>query len=191
MFRPLHHDDRVALVFEPADDLPTDPHRRVEGLADPAQPRLQRAEVHRSRARCASARGSSRSEARSSSPSPTPGIGIAPEDRARIFEEFEQVEGPLQTATEGHRPRARRLAAAGGRCSAARSASTARPAPDRRSRSRSRSPTPTSQSTGAARPPRPAAPSRQHAAGGKAAIVIDDDEMARYLAVHALNVARL
>ena len=41
------------------------------------------------------------------------GIGIAPEDQERIFEEFTQVESPLQRRVQGHRPRPAALPEAG------------------------------------------------------------------------------
>ena len=114
------------------------------------------------------------------------GIGIAPEDRARIFDEFEQVEGPLQSQTRGTGlglAVSQRLAAVLGGAlslestlgggstfkltipiaySGMESLPAAKDAIDADSV--------------------PAVP----AGGGKTAIVIDDDEMARYLAVHAL-----
>ena len=77
-------------------------HGRGQGVADPAQLHLERAQVHRSAARSASARPG-RVEGRPCVfASPTPGIGIAPEDQERIFEEFAQVDQPAAAAREGH-----------------------------------------------------------------------------------------
>ena len=76
MLRPLLLNQSLALVFEEPDGMPPLVLRREQGLADPAQLHLERAEVHRAR------RGARRGAARAggatrwSSRSPTPGIGI-------------------------------------------------------------------------------------------------------------------
>ncbi len=49
MLRPLLVSDSVLLRFENAPELPGHVHRRRQGLADPAQPDLQRPQVHRAR----------------------------------------------------------------------------------------------------------------------------------------------
>src|SRR5262249_35547979 len=100
MFRPLHHDDRVALVFEPAGDLPdvrTDESKVAQilrNLVSNALKFTQEGEV-RVCARLDQERTTVNFVVADT------GVGIAPEDRGRIFQEFEQVEGPLQAATRG------------------------------------------------------------------------------------------
>ena len=86
--------------------------RRGEARPGPPQPRLQRPEVHRA------GRGPGRRPSRcpagwSRSRSSDTGIGIAEGDIGRIFEEFGQVDGPLQRKSKGTGlglPLARKLA---------------------------------------------------------------------------------
>ena len=114
------------------------------------------------------------------------GIGIAPEDRERIFQEFEQVEGPLQAGSAAPAWGCR-LAAARGSARRRASASTASPASG--STFTLSIPLQYSDAPSPVARPRPGDGSPMpgmQAGGGKDAIVIDDDEMARYLAVHAL-----
>jgi len=186
MFRPLHQDDRVALVFEPADDLPevrTDESKVAQVLRNLVSNALkftQKGEV-RVCARLDQERATVNFVVVDT------GIGIAPEDRARIFQEFEQVEGPLQTATRGTGlglAVSQRLAAVLGGAISLNStpgegSTFTLSIPLAYTDLESTAPVPDSGGAALA--------TGAHAAGVKAAIVIDDDEMARYLAVHALN----
>ena len=49
VMKPLQQNDAVDLIFEEPCGLPGAVHRRSQGRADPAQPGLQRAEIHRTR----------------------------------------------------------------------------------------------------------------------------------------------
>jgi CheY-like chemotaxis protein len=183
MFRPLRHDDRVSLVFEPACVLPaisSDESKVAQVLRNLVSNALKftAAGEVRVRARVDQERGTVAFTVADT------GIGIAPEDRERIFEEFEQVQGPLQSASRGTGlglAVSKRLAAVlGGTISVdseaglgstftlsipVRYVETTTPPP-----------------LGADASWMPGVPT----GGGKVAIVIDDDEMARYLAAHAL-----
>jgi CheY-like chemotaxis protein/anti-sigma regulatory factor (Ser/Thr protein kinase) len=114
------------------------------------------------------------------------GIGVAPADRERIFEEFEQVQGPLQVGARGTGlglAVSQRLAAVLGGAITVDSqpgvgSTFTLSIPVRYSDAKSPAPL-------AIRGDGSPMPGAQ-AGGGKIAIVIDDDEMARYLAVHAL-----
>jgi signal transduction histidine kinase/ActR/RegA family two-component response regulator len=185
MFRPLHYDDGVALVFEPAGDMPvisTDESKVAQILRNLVSNALKFTPEGEVRV---GARLDEEHETVAFIVADT-GIGIAPENRARIFEEFEQVEGPLQSQTRGTGlglAVSQRLAAVLGGVLSLESALG--------EGSTFRLTIPVAYS-GAGAPPMatdaidgdsvPGA----HAGGGKTAIVIDDDEMARYLAVHAL-----
>ena len=72
-----------------------DPRGRHEGAAGPAEPALERGEVHREGdglARGRRARPTSRA-AGSSSACATPGIGMTPEQTAKLFQAFTQADG--------------------------------------------------------------------------------------------------
>jgi signal transduction histidine kinase len=186
MFRPLHHDDRVELVFEPADDMPaiiSDESKVAQVLRNLVSNALkftQEGEV-RVCARLDAQHGTVTFIVADS------GIGIAPEDRARIFDEFEQVEGPLQSQTRGTGlglAVSQRLAAVLGGAlnlqSTLGGGSTFKltiPVAYSGTQSMPAAADAIDADSG------PAAP----AGSGKTAVVIDDDEMARYLAVHALQ----
>jgi signal transduction histidine kinase/ActR/RegA family two-component response regulator len=186
MFRPLHRDDRVALVFEPADDpanVRTDESKVAQVLRNLVSNALKFTEDGEVRvcARLDREQGTVKFIVADT------GIGIAPEDRARIFEEFEQVQGPLQAATRGTGlglAVSQRLAAVLG------GAITLDSRPGEGSTFTLSIPLADTDLESIA----PAgdsidgvAVSGARAVGGKTAIVIDDDQMARYLAVHALN----
>jgi signal transduction histidine kinase/CheY-like chemotaxis protein len=185
MFRPLRHDDRVSLVFEPAGTLPaiTSDESKVaqvlRNLVSNALKFTQAGEV-RVCARVDPERGTVAFTVADT------GIGIAPEDRERIFEEFEQVQGPLQSASRGTGlglAVSQRLAAVlGGTISVESDAglgSTFTLSIPVRYGEATTPPPPTADADGSRTPGVPTG-------GGKVAIVIDDDEMARYLAAHAL-----
>jgi len=116
------------------------------------------------------------------------GIGIGLEDRARIFDEFEQIDGPLQTTTKGTGlglAVSRRLAALLGgeldvdsRPGAGSIFTLSIPLACTDSEEKARV------SAAAVGPPALLA---QGAAAEKAALVIDDDEPARYVAAHILK----
>ena len=183
MFRPLRHDDRVSLVFEPAGDLPTvrsDESKVAQVLRNLISNALKftREGEVRVCARLDEERGTVAFVVADT------GIGIAPDDRERIFEEFEQVEGPLQAGIRGTGlglAVSQRLAAVlGGAISLASE-------PGGGSTFTLSIPVQYS----AAPSPVPAGADGSslggvQAGGGKAALVIDDDAMARYLTVHAL-----
>jgi CheY-like chemotaxis protein/anti-sigma regulatory factor (Ser/Thr protein kinase) len=114
------------------------------------------------------------------------GIGIAPSDRERIFEEFEQVHGPLQAGLRGTGlglAVSQRLAGVlGGAISLASEPGVGSTFTLSIPVQYSAAPSSVSLRAGADG----SSSAGVQAGGGKAAIVIDDDEMARYLAVHAL-----
>jgi CheY-like chemotaxis protein/anti-sigma regulatory factor (Ser/Thr protein kinase) len=185
MFRPLRHDDRVSLVFEPAGDLPTvrsDESKVAQVLRNLISNALkftQEGEV-RVCARLDQERGTVAFIVADT------GIGIAPDDRERIFEEFEQVEGPLQAGIRGTGlglAVSQRLAAVlGGAISLDSEPGAGSTFTLSLPLQYSDAPSPVAPPDGADGSSMPSV----QAGGGKAAIVIDDDEMARYLAVHAL-----
>jgi signal transduction histidine kinase len=184
MFRPLHHDDRVALVFEPAGDMlaiSSDESKVAQVLRNLVSNALkftQEGEV-RVCARLDEQQGTVAFIVADT------GIGIAPEDRARIFDEFEQVEGPLQSQTRGTGlglAVSQRLAAVlGGALSLESTLGHG---------STFKLTIPVAYSGTESLPAATDAIDADSMpgayAGGKTAVVIDDDEMARYLAVHAL-----
>jgi CheY-like chemotaxis protein len=100
MFRPLHRNEDVALVFEPADGLPplyTDEAKLaqiIRNLVANALKFTARGEVRISarydEARAAVVFGVADT-----------GIGISPEDRFLIFDEFVQIESALQSEVRG------------------------------------------------------------------------------------------
>jgi signal transduction histidine kinase len=97
--KPLR-DKEVALIFDPATDLPalySDEGKVTQVLRNFISNALkftQSGEVH------VSAHYDSR-EARITFAVADTGIGIAPEDQERIFEEFTQIDGELQKAAKG------------------------------------------------------------------------------------------
>jgi signal transduction histidine kinase len=97
--KPLR-DKEVALIFDPATDLPTlysDEGKVTQILRNFISNALKftpKGEVH------VSAHYDSR-EARITFAVADTGIGIAPEDQERIFEEFTQIDGELQRAAKG------------------------------------------------------------------------------------------
>ena len=186
MFRPLHQDDRVTLVFEPAGDLPTirsDESKVAQVLRNLVSNALKftlDGEV-RVCARVDQERGTVAFVVADT------GIGIAANDRERIFEEFEQVQGPLQAGIRGTGlglAVSQRLAAVLGGAIRLDSepgvgSTFTLSIPVQYSDAPSLAPLP-ARDDGSPIP-------GVHVGGGQAAIVIDDDEMARYLAVHALR----
>jgi signal transduction histidine kinase/ActR/RegA family two-component response regulator len=185
MFRPLHHDDRVSLVFDSAGDLPmirSDQSKVAQVLRNLVSNALKftvEGEV-RVGARLDEERGAVALVVADT------GIGIALSDWERIFEEFEQVDGPLQAGLRGTGlglAVSQRLAAVlGGAISLASEPGVG---------STFTLSIPVQYSDAPSSVPVPARADGSslggvQAGGGKAAIVIDDDDMARYLAVHAL-----
>ncbi|MGZ4196845.1 MAG: ATP-binding protein [Solirubrobacteraceae bacterium] len=185
MFRPLRRDERVALVFEPAENLPTirsDESKIAQVLRNLVSNALKFTREGEVRI-CARLQPDHRSV---SFVVRDTGIGIAPEDQLRIFDEFEQVDGPLQSQTRGTGlglAVSQRLAAVlGGSISLesepGQGSTFALTIPISYDGLESSQIPPSA-------PGSSPAPEAQ-ASGGRTAVVIDDDEMARYLAVHAL-----
>src|SRR5262249_11692593 len=100
MFKPLATNDDVALVIEEPDELPqlcTDQGKVAQILRNLVSNALK-----------FTVRGSVRVSCRLVAVGQTavaevtdPGIGLAQENRRRIFDEFSQVENPLQVAAKG------------------------------------------------------------------------------------------
>jgi signal transduction histidine kinase len=74
--------------------------RTREGLADPPQLHLERAQVHRARRGARVGAPVDEGGAVEFVVADT-GIGIAPEDQERIFQEFTQIDSPLQRQVKG------------------------------------------------------------------------------------------
>ena len=98
--RPLLTSPSVELIFDAAEDLPELGDRRGQGGANPAQPDLERVEVHRA----------GRSPRHGALPFRTHdrdilGAGyrdrITPENHDRIFEEFSQIDTELHQRVKG------------------------------------------------------------------------------------------
>ena len=185
MFRPLRHDDRVSLVFEPAGALPaisSDESKVAQVLRNLVSNALKFTRAGEVRV---SARVDQERRTVAFTVADT-GIGIAPEDRERIFEEFEQVQGPLQAASRGTGlglAVSQRLASVLGGAISVESEAGAGSTftlsiPVRYGEEPAAPPL----AVDADGPRMPGVPT----GGGKVAIVIDDDKMARYLAAHAL-----
>ncbi|HLL55069.1 MAG TPA: ATP-binding protein, partial [Myxococcaceae bacterium] len=99
MLRPLLTSDAVALVFEPTDGLPrlfTDEGKLAQILRNFISNALKFTE--RGEVRVRAQRGPGGTVLISVADT---GIGIPPEHHQRIFEEFAQVEGPLQRKVKG------------------------------------------------------------------------------------------
>ena len=99
MFRPLVTSDAVELIFDPPDGLPplfTDEGKVAQILRNVVGNAVKFTE-----------RGTVRVSAAFAAPDAVEfhvsdtGIGIPPEDQERIFEEFTQLEGPLQRSAAG------------------------------------------------------------------------------------------
>jgi signal transduction histidine kinase len=100
MFRPLHRDRRVTLVFEEVDDLPplhTDETKLAQVLRNFVSNALKFTEQGdvRVSATVAADRGLASFAVADT------GVGIADEDRERIFEEFVQVDGGPSPSARG------------------------------------------------------------------------------------------
>ena len=99
MFRPLHANDQVSLTFTDVSDLPVlyndegKINQILRNLISNALKFTERGEV-----RVSSSVESNREIAFRVSDT---GIGIAQDDQQRIFEEFAQVEGPVQSRHKG------------------------------------------------------------------------------------------
>jgi signal transduction histidine kinase/ActR/RegA family two-component response regulator len=185
MFRPLRRDERVMLVFEPPQDMPTirsDESKIAQVLRNLVSNALKFTSEGEVRI-CARLQPDQRSVSFVVSDT---GIGVAAEDQLRIFQEFEQVDGPLQSQTRGTGlglAVSQRLAAVlGGSISLesepGQGSTFTLTVPviyDGLQSSQVPSDVPGSSEI-----------SQGQASSGRTAVVIDDDEMARYLAVHAL-----
>ena len=185
MFRPLHDNDRVALVIEPADDLRpicSDESKVAQILRNLISNALKFTEEGEVRVHA-----HIQTDARTVIFTVTDtGIGIDRENRARIFDEFEQVQGPLQTAAKGTGlglPVSRRLAALlGGELDVQSqpgvgstfTLSIPLANPDTEPETR-------------ISPADEPVPLAERAAGHNTALVIDDDEIERYVAAHILR----
>ena len=82
MLRPLLVNESVALVFEEPEDVPLAAHGRGQGVADPAQLPLERAEVHRARRDPGDRAAGARRRDPWSAPSPTRGSASRPRTRS-------------------------------------------------------------------------------------------------------------
>lgn len=100
MFRPLHENAAVALLFEDADGLPklrTDELKLAQVLRNLIANALKFTE--QGEVRVSSARSEDGSRVRFTVADT--GIGIRPDDLDRIFDEFEQIESHLQRRVKG------------------------------------------------------------------------------------------
>ena len=101
MLRPLLRQPVAGAGVRGAGRRAADLLGREQGLADPAQLHLERAEVHGAAARCASRRGSTPARDAVDFAVADTGIGIPEQDLARVFDEFVQIENPLQRRVKG------------------------------------------------------------------------------------------
>ena len=114
MLRPLLLNQAVDLVFEDVDSFPNVFGRR-EDFADPSEFHLQFTQVHR--ARRGAGIGQLAGDDVVFSVADT-GIGIAPQDQERIFQDFAQVDNPIQRRVKGTGlglPLSKKLATSAGR----------------------------------------------------------------------------
>jgi CheY-like chemotaxis protein len=181
MFRPLHQNESVALVFEPAAGVPvlnTDEAKLAQILRNLISNALKFTETGEVRVSCRVAGEDSVMFTVADT-----GIGISPDDRLQIFDEFVQIESALQAGVRGTGlglAVCRRLAALlGGRLDVESESGVG--------------------STFTVEIPVVYSPSDEaeeidhtadlapHAANMKSALVIDDDEAARYLAGRTLR----
>jgi signal transduction histidine kinase len=98
MFRPLAINEQVALVFEDPDEpivLVTDAQRVAQMLRNFVSNALKFTTEGEVRVTAHAAGDAVRLEVADS------GVGIAPQDQARIFEDFTQVDGPIQKRVRG------------------------------------------------------------------------------------------
>jgi signal transduction histidine kinase/CheY-like chemotaxis protein len=181
MFRPLHQNESVALVFEPAAGVPvlnTDEAKLAQILRNLISNALKFTETGEVRVSCRVGGEDSVMFTVADT-----GIGISPDDRLQIFDEFVQIESALQAGVRGTGlglAVCRRLAALlGGRLDVESESGVG--------------------STFTVEIPVVYSPSDEaeeidhtpdlapHAANMKSALVIDDDEAARYLAGRTLR----
>ena len=80
---------------------PAAAHRRGQARPGPAQPRLQRAQVHTERGEII-VRAERDGDGRAAERRATPASASPPADLERIFDEFVQIPGALQSARQGH-----------------------------------------------------------------------------------------
>ena len=92
--------ESVALVFDEPEDIAAAATPTRQGVADPAQLHLQRAQVHRARRGARLGAGCADGDAVAFAVADT-GIGIAAEDQERIFQEFTQIDSPMQRRVQG------------------------------------------------------------------------------------------
>src|SRR5262249_20610657 len=100
MFRPLHRNEAVALVFEPADGLPAlyvDEAKLAPILRNLTSNALKFTEGGEVRVSC---RVDDASGSATFTVTDT-GVGIAPDDLVSIFDEFTQIENALQAKVRG------------------------------------------------------------------------------------------
>jgi signal transduction histidine kinase/CheY-like chemotaxis protein len=100
MFRPLHANDAVALVFEDADNLPklrTDELKLAQVLRNLISNALKFTEQGEVRVSAAGSEDGSRVRFTVADT----GIGVHPDDMERIFEEFVQIDSPIQRRVKG------------------------------------------------------------------------------------------
>jgi signal transduction histidine kinase len=98
MFRPLATNEQVALVFVDPDEpivLTTDAQRVAQVLRNFVSNALKFTTEGEVRVTAHAAGDAVRLEVADS------GVGIAPQDQARIFEDFTQVDGPIQKRVRG------------------------------------------------------------------------------------------
>ena len=173
-FRPLlDPGSPVALVFEDVAGLPplrTDEGKVTQILRNFISNALKFTERGEVRVRASAAPGDTIIFSVSDT-----GIGVAPGDRERIFEEFSQVEGPMQRKVKGTGlglPLSRKL----GELLGGRVTLTSEPGAG---------------STFSVEIPRVFGPTPESSAGGDAGVIliIDDDEIARYLLKGGLSEA--
>ena len=90
----------VMLIFEEPHGQPRAVHRRPQAVADPAQLHLERAQVH-AEGRGARLGRAERRRHRSRSRSPTPASASRRSSTHAIFQDFAQIESPIQKRLRG------------------------------------------------------------------------------------------